>query len=386
MEERSENARKEFLKKKDVLADQLRIASKDEVLYDGLITDITELVLSGESIARNPETVGSSSKSLTVMFWNLGNWNRGNNVRVPAELEYQKLFYKDERPDVYPEHVAEDNNLFLQMVKNLRAHVILNCEATTLLPYREYLEKHGWTLCYFSDTSDLCCLARLGHNGSIRQIEEMWNGPKRRVSCAIYEIVWGKAISRGTCAASERGYFAREDDREYEDMCRARMTTTRLCIYHVDNVEAGKSHSITGECLAQMMYECVVHQVTIIGGDANRMAYQKAGQQLNSSFSMSTFQFWLDRVELTLDRYFKKEIPDTVRDMNIRQFHTMSFLDLMKLPSKLENKVDTDSQAREETQYIGDCCMLTFFEFGFQCRKIVFGIRNTKVMRNTNLA
>ena len=58
-------------------------------------------------------------------------------------------------------------------------------------------------------------------------------------------------------------------------MTRARMTVTRVCIYHVDNVEAGKSHSITGECLALMMYECVVHQVTIIAGDANKMAYQK---------------------------------------------------------------------------------------------------------------
>ncbi len=59
-----------------------------------------------------------------------------------------------------------------------------------------------------------------------------------------------------------------------------------MCVYHVDNVEAGKSHSLTGECLAHMMYECVVHQVTVIGGDANRMAYQKAGQQLNASYGM----------------------------------------------------------------------------------------------------
>ena len=66
------------------------------------------------------------------------------------------------------------------------------------------------------------------------------------------------------------------------------MTTTRVCIYHVDNVEAGKSHLITGECFAQMMYERVVHQVTVIGGDGNRMAYQKAGQQLNASYGMST--------------------------------------------------------------------------------------------------
>ena len=34
------------------------------------------------------------------------------------------------------------------MVKNLRAHLILICEAGTLVPYRGFLEKHGWTRCF----------------------------------------------------------------------------------------------------------------------------------------------------------------------------------------------------------------------------------------------
>ena len=147
-------------------------------------------------------------------------------------------------------------------------------------------------------------------------------------------------------------------------MRRARMTTTRVCVYHVHNVEAGKSHSITGECLAQMMYECVVHQVTIIGGDANKMCYQKAGQQLNCSYGMSTFQCWLDKMEGTMDRHFKTKVPDTVRDMNVRQFHSMSFLDLIELKEKLETVVDVPPEVRAETQYVGDCCTVTFFECG----------------------
>ena len=89
-----------------VLADQLRFADKGEISYNSMITDITELFLSGESIERNPETVGSSSKSLTVMFWNLGNWSRGSNFRVPGGMQYPKFFYKEEKPDRYPEHVA----------------------------------------------------------------------------------------------------------------------------------------------------------------------------------------------------------------------------------------------------------------------------------------
>ena len=151
----------------------------------------------------------------------------------------------------------------------------MNCEASTLLPHQEYLQRYGWTMC-FNDAADLCCLARLGVDGSIRQIggpdekstEDIWNGPKRRVSFAIFEINWG------TFAVSSSGYFSREEPQKYEEMTRARMSVTRVCIYHIDNVEAGKSHSITGECLAHMMYECVVHQVTIIGGDGSKMAYQ----------------------------------------------------------------------------------------------------------------
>ena len=204
MRQRSEKAKQEFVKNKEVLATQVKLAGKDEMAYDDLITDITELFLSGEAITRDKDSVGSSSKSLTVLFWNLGNWQRGNNWKVPANLEYQKLLYKENKPDEYPFHIPEDNNLFLQMVKNLRAHVILNCEATTLVPFRKYLEGHGWTLC-FNDATDLRCLARLGVGGSIRQIggpqeksqEEIWNGPKRRVSFAIYEIV--NCLGQGSC-------------------------------------------------------------------------------------------------------------------------------------------------------------------------------------------
>ena len=224
----------------------------------------------------------------------------------------------------------------------------------------------------FNDATDLCCLARLGVNGTIRQIggqneknnDDIWNGPKRRVPFAIFEIVWGKAIPRGAFAASERGYFSRESPQEYEEMCRARMTTTRVCVYHADNAEAS-----------------VVHQGTIIGRDANKMCYQKAGQQLNCSYGMRTFQFWLDRIEGLMDRYFKTQVPDTVRDMNIRQFHSMPFLDLMELKEKLETVVDVPPEVLEETQYVSDCCTLTFFEFGLSMLK--FMTKNVLVIWNT---
>ena len=217
----------------------------------------------------------------------------------------------------------------------------------------------------------------MGVDGSIRQIagpneknsEDIWNGPKRRVSCAIFEINWGKAIPRGAFPVSTSGCFSHEDPQDYEEMTRARMTTTRVCFYHIDNVEAGNSHSITGECLAHMMYECVVHQVTIVAGDANKMAYQKQGPQLDGSYGMSTFQFWLDRFEQTIDTYLKRTFPGVCRDLSVRQFHSASFLDLYELREKLGGKVNIDAQTRADTQHLGDCCMMTFFEFGLSMQK-----------------
>lgn len=64
------------------------------------------------------------------------------------------------------------------------------------MPYRGFLEKYGWTLC-FNDAQDLRCPARLGKDGSIKQIaaapqeesqEDIWKGPNRRVSSAIFKI------------------------------------------------------------------------------------------------------------------------------------------------------------------------------------------------------
>ena len=100
----------------------------------------------------------------------------------------------------------------------------------------------------------------------------------RKVSSAIFEITWGKAIPRSTFAASSAGYFDRNDETDFEEMERARMKVTRVCIYHVDHDSAGKTHAITGEIFAHMMFECVCHRVSIVGGDANKLSYQNAGQ------------------------------------------------------------------------------------------------------------
>ena len=111
---------------------------------------------------------------------------------------------------------------------------------------------------------------------------------------------------------------------------RARMPMTRVCVYHVDNASAGKSHALTGEIFAHMLFECVCHQVSIVGGDANKLAYQKSGTQLNSSYSMSTLDYSL------------KKVLETNKDVHVRVFRSISYLDLKYFRDTLEGKVDID--------------------------------------------
>ena len=71
-----------------------------------------------------------------------------------------------------------------------------------------------------------------------------------------------------------------------------------------------------GACLATMLFECCVRQVTSIG-DANKMAHQGQGQHLNFSFCMG-FPFWLDRIELPMDTPRKNAPGHASRDANAR--------------------------------------------------------------------
>ena len=161
-EERSAKAKALFEERQLQLKNLVAESEKYEYSYDDIVSDINELFLSGEKMERNPESLGSSSKSLTTLFWNLGNWKRGKNWLAPSFIDQDKIYYKEQWPDEFPDHVPENNNLFLQMLKNLKAHgshIMLVCEAATLEPHKEYLESHGWNLC-FNDAKDLCCLAR----------------------------------------------------------------------------------------------------------------------------------------------------------------------------------------------------------------------------------
>ena len=72
---------------------------------------------------------------------------------------------------------------------------------------------------------------------------------------------------------------------------------------------------------------------------------------------------------LTVDENLKEKIPGAVRDMNVRTFHSVSYLDLQYPRDKLGGKVEADSDSRNKTMKVGDCCTLTFLEFGLSMCK-----------------
>ena len=267
-EERSTRAKQLFEERQLKLRDLVAEAEKDEFSYDDIISDITELFLSGEKMERNPESLGSSSKSLTTLLWNLGNWKRGENWRLPSIVDPDKIYYKENKPDKFPDHVPENNNLFLQMLKNLKAHITLVCEAATLEPHEKYLRENGWSYC-FNDAKDLCVLARLGKDGSIVQMggpkeDDPWSRPNRKVSFGIFEIGRGLAVNRERYASSSTGYFDRNVETDLVDMERARMKVTRVCVYHVDHDAATKSHAVTGEIFAHMLLDAFVTRLPLL--------------------------------------------------------------------------------------------------------------------------
>ena len=96
-----------FEKWKELLKETFSTAGKDEYAYDDLVSDITELFLSGEKMALS---LGSSSKSLTTLFWNLRNWCRGENWMVPSFVDYDNLYYKENHQGTYPDQVPEDSH------------------------------------------------------------------------------------------------------------------------------------------------------------------------------------------------------------------------------------------------------------------------------------
>ena len=108
------------------------------------------------------------------------------------------------------------------MNKPLYNTPFMNCEAGSNFEHKERIEEGGYTVC-FNDYQDLMVAARIGRNGSVRQIAGYKTDPHhtrpRFVSWAIFGIVWGTTLNRHTG--------------EEETLTRGRMSMHRVCVYHV---------------------------------------------------------------------------------------------------------------------------------------------------------
>ena len=137
MLERSMRSKEEFEKKKDLLKAKVRQADDEEMGYDDLITDLS--CFCRERISQEIQRVLEAAQNPSQHF--SGTLAIGAVARTFVSLRNwitKKLFYKEMKPERYPDHVPEDNNLFMKMVKNFRGHIILNCEAFTLLTHQKY--------------------------------------------------------------------------------------------------------------------------------------------------------------------------------------------------------------------------------------------------------
>ena len=138
------------------------------------------------------------------------------------------------------------NNFFVNVVKNLRTHPFMNCEAASIFEHKERIEGGGYTVC-FNDYQDLMVAARIGRNGSVRQIAGYQTDPNdtrpRFVSWAIFEIVWGTTLNR--------------QSGEEEKLTRGRMSMHRVCVYHVGQEHISRAAALCGEIIATMCWESI---------------------------------------------------------------------------------------------------------------------------------
>ena len=191
----------------------------------------------------------------------------------------------------------------------------MNCEAGSLYPHRARLEEAQMQTC-FNDYHDLMVAARIGKDGYIRQISGYCTDENdtraRQVSWAICEVSWGKTKHRET--------------EKIEDLTRARMTMTRVCVYHVGQKYASDSPGIVGECTAIMAFECAKYQVDVIAGDGNKACYYTTPKSPGvPTYQRSLLQFWINRMMGVATQAMRKNHDRTCPPIRVKHFISCSY-------------------------------------------------------------
>ena len=303
-----------------------------------------------------------SSPQFSLMFWYLGNWCRKRFDKSPLPERLRK-FAPHIDYDIDHEHnpIGDDkpqfNNYFTNVIKNLGAHLFMNCEAGSIYPYRKRLEEAKITTC-FNDYHDLMVAARIGKGGSIRQIAGYnTSEDDTRIWCvswAIFEANWGKTKHR--------------DTQEIEDLSRARMTMTRVCVCvcYVGHKHVGDSPGITGESITCMAFECAIYQVDVIPGDGNNACYCSTPKSPGvPTYDNSRLQYWINKMMNVATQARNKHFG-VCPPVGVKHFISCSYRDLDFLATHLGG-ITTEAHTMDlanKTHGYGDCCMMSIFEWG----------------------
>ena len=297
-----------------------------------------------------------SSPQFSLMFWNLGNWCRKRFDKCPLPERLQRFAPRiDYDIDGEQSPIGDDkpqfNNYFINAVKNLGAHLFMNCEAGSIYPYRERLEEAKITTC-FNDYHDLMVAARIGKEGYVRQIAG-YNTTEddtriRCVSCAIFEVSWGKTKHR--------------DTQELENLSRARMEMTRICVYHVGQKHVGDSPGITGECIACMAFECARYQVDGIAGNGNKACFCSTPKSPGvPTYETSLVQYWINKMMNVATQARRKHFDGICPPVISCSYRDLGFL-ATHLDGITTGKYTTE--LANNTHGYGDCRMMSIVEWG----------------------
>ena len=171
---------------------------------------------------------------------------------------------------------------------------------------------------------DLMVAARIGKEGYIWQTAGYNTSEDdtriRYVSWAIFEVSSGKTKHR--------------DTQELEDLSRARMTMTRICVYHVGQKHVGDSPGITGGCIACMAFERACYQVDVIAGDGNKACYCSTPKSPGvPSYETSLLQYWINKMMNVATQARNKHFG--VCPVRVKHFMSCSYRDLVFLATHL---------------------------------------------------
>ena len=171
------------------------------------------------------------------------------------------------------------------------------------------------------------------------------------MSWAIFEVSWGKTKH---C-----------DTQELEDLSRARMTMTHICVYHVGQKHVGDSPGITGACIACMAFERARYQVDVIAGDGNKACYCSTPKSPGvPSYETSLLQYWINKM-MNVATHARNKHFGVCPPIRVKHFISYSYRDLDFLATHLDGTT-TEKYTMDlinKTHGYGDCCMMSIVEW-----------------------